>query len=138
MDHFAARTWCPAGQSEGDAPAPDIRRSGCRNLEPAPIGDRRIFDAHAPHPTAGNPHPTTAISWGPGDLRSRLLRSSVTYSSPNTLPPVLPPHEAGFVGTPDSAPPGTSHPTKSGDFAGTPERGTWPSNLSPPPTGAAS
>src|SRR5215813_9461800 len=87
MDHFAARTWCPAGQSEGDAPAPDIRRSGCRNLEPAPIGDRRIFDAHAPHPTPGNPHPTTAIAWGPPDLR---LGSPRKRGPPSKH---LPPHE---------------------------------------------
>src|SRR5215831_12721188 len=26
---------------------------------------RRIFGDHAPHPTPENPHPTTAISWGP-------------------------------------------------------------------------
>src|SRR5215813_12124365 len=139
MDHFAARTWCPAGQSEGDAPAPDIRRSGCRNLEPAPIGDRRIFDAHAPHPTPGNPHPTTAIAWGPPDLRLGIprergppskhlppheifnlvgtpgLRSSVTHY-PNALPPVLPPHEAGFVGTP------AHHPTKEASWGPRPRR----------------
>src|SRR5215472_806111 len=49
---------------------------------------RRIFGAHAPHPTPGNPHPTTAISRGPRDLAALLLRSSLSYS-PNRLAPVL-------------------------------------------------
>src|SRR5215467_13135531 len=40
---------------------------------------RRIFGAHAPHPTPENPHPITAISWGPRDLAARLLRSSLTH-----------------------------------------------------------
>src|ERR1700737_3639638 len=45
----------------------------------------RTFGAHAPHPTPRNPHPTTAISWGPRDLAALLLRSSLTHQRMGSL-----------------------------------------------------
>src|SRR5215831_15794240 len=69
---------------------------------------RRVFGAHAPHPTPENPHPTTAISWGPRDLAALRLPPHEIFDFAGTLllrssaqAHDLPPHEIfDFARTP--------------------------------------
>src|SRR5258708_18841099 len=77
---------------------------------------RRIFGAQAPHPTPGNPHPTTAISRGPRDLAALLLRSSLTQQRMGSLRSSAQTHDLGHLDT-ESLAANRHHSSRTSDAA---------------------